>query len=239
MGILKRQYQSTMRRAYGHALAEARQALADGGRVLDCGAGSGHTFDRLGGIAPERYTGLEWSQDLVQAGSDRGLDIVAHDLNAPLPFADGAFRCVVSLSVVEHLLKGCAYLRDCRRVLDDAGTLIVLTPNISTYFSVLQLLLGRMTSSGPHPDSAALARTHFNVLNKAAAGQLDMEDDTPSHRHLVVFSYAVLKRFLRLAGFRQVRGTGFGYYPFPMATQPLLERVDPWHCHQIVFVARP
>ncbi|MCA8906940.1 MAG: class I SAM-dependent methyltransferase [Rhodospirillaceae bacterium] len=238
MGILKRQYHSTMRRAYGHALAEARRALAEGGRVLDCGAGHGQTFDQLGDIAPQRYTGVEWSPDLAEAGAARGLDIFPHDLNTPLPFEDGAFRCIVSLSVLEHLLKGCAYLRECRRVLGNGGTLVVLTPNIATYFSVLQLLLGRMTSSGPHPDSQVLAQTHFNVLSKAAAGQLDMEDDTPSHRHLVVFSYAVLKRFLRLAGFSDVRGAGFGYYPFPVAVQPLLERADPWHCHQMVFTAR-
>ena len=138
MGILKRQYHSTMHRAYGHALAEARRALAEGGRVLDCGAGRGQTFDQLGSIAPDRYTGVEWSPDLAEAGAARGLDIFPHDLNTPLPFEDGAFRCIVSLSVLEHLLKGCAYLRECRRVLGNGGTLVVLAA-----VAVLVVLAGR------------------------------------------------------------------------------------------------
>jgi len=58
------------------------------------------------------------------------------------------------------------------------------------------------------------------------------------HRHLVVFSYRVLKEYLKLIGFREVRGYGFGLYPFPNFMQPLLERIDPIHCHQMVFVAR-
>jgi hypothetical protein len=34
-----------------------------------------------------------------------------------------------------------------------------------------------------------------------------------------------------------VRGYGFGVYPFPNVMQPLLERLDPYHAHQMVFVA--
>jgi hypothetical protein len=58
------------------------------------------------------------------------------------------------------------------------------------------------------------------------------------HRHLVVFSYRVLKRYLGMLGFADVEGHGFGLYPFPNAVQPVLERMDPWHCHQMVFIAR-
>ncbi len=66
----------------------------------------------------------------------------------------------------------------------------------------------------------------------------DTETDTPVHRHLIVFSFRVLRQYLQMIGFQQVSGRGFGLYPFPKFTQPLLERLDPYHCHQMVFVAK-
>ncbi|MFT4582684.1 MAG: hypothetical protein ACI8XZ_002438 [Gammaproteobacteria bacterium] len=43
---------------------------------------------------------------------------------------------------------------------------------------------------------------------------------------------------LELAGFRDVKGYGFGLYPFPNFSQPILEKIDPCHCHQMVLVAK-
>ena len=57
--------------------------------------------------------------------------------------------------------------------------------------------------------------------------QSDAESDTPSHRHLIVFSYRALYSYLKLAGFKQIRGYGFGLYPFPNTIQPILEKIDP------------
>jgi hypothetical protein len=118
--------------------------------------------------------------------------------------------------------------------LQPGGKLVLLTPNIATYFTALNILRGRMPSSGPHPDSDALhAMNDFAV--KPATGTA--EGDTPTHRHLVVFSYSALRNYLKMAGFSRVDGRGFGYYPFPRFAQPALQKLDPWHCHQMVFVA--
>jgi hypothetical protein len=65
----------------------------------------------------------------------------------------------------------------------------------------------------------------------------DTESDTPVHRHLIVFSYRVLMQYLKMIGFSNVKGRGFGLYPFPRSMQPFLERLDPYHCHQMVMVA--
>lgn len=123
-------------------------------------------------------------------------------------------------------------------MLQHDGKLVLLTPNISTYFTALLILMGKMPSSGPHPDSDALLKNE--ELFKVSSDQLqpDTERDTPVHRHLVVFSYRVLRDYLKMIGFVEVRGYGFGLYPFPNFMQPVLERIDPYHCHQMVFVAR-
>lgn len=233
-------YRQTMASAYGKAYQLIGETTAADGLVLDCGAGSGSSFDRLQAVRPlgsGRYRGIEWDADLVLQARSRQLQVAQGDLNKTLPFGDAELVCVYGLSVLEHLLHPCHFLRECRRVLRPGGRLVLLTPNISTYFTVALLLAGRMPSSGPHPDSNALQR-HGEVFRVAAhAADASVEGDTPQHRHLIVFSFRVLRDYLRLLGFVDVRGYGFGLYPFPNWSQPVLQRIDPYHCHQMVFAA--
>jgi len=230
-----------MGHAYGLASREIVRALEHGGDCLDCGAAGGHWFEKLSelvGMDKSRYYGIEWNLDLVKDSVHKGLKIIHGDLNNDLPFESGKFTCVFALSVLEHLLNGCHFLKECHRVLQDKGTLILITPNISTYFTILLLLLGKMPSTGPHPDSAALVKKSelFKVSPKDMVP--DPESDTPVYRHLVVFSFRVLRSYLRSIGFSHVAGCGFGLYPFPNFMQPVLERIDPYHCHQMVFTAK-
>lgn len=94
-----------------------------------------------------------------------------------------------------------------------------------------------MPSSGPHPDSNALLKNEG--IFKVSSQQImpDAESDNPVHRHLIVFSYLVLKKYLKILGFNKISGHGFGLYLFPNFSQPLLEKIDPIHCHQMVFIA--
>jgi SAM-dependent methyltransferase len=233
LGYLAKLYRATMDDAYESAY---RAIIPTSGKVLDCGAGGGHAIRRLSAKGCEaQLVGVEWDPAWVEVAQSRGLDVREGDLNERLPFANGSFQGVLGLSVLEHILKPCHFIREAHRILEPGGRLVLLTPNIATWFTALNILRGRMPSTGPHPDSNAL-----HALNDYAVKpeiQLATEGDTPAHRHLVVFSYSALKAYLDLAGFSRVEGRGFGYYPFPRLLQPMLERLDPWHCHQMVFVA--
>lgn len=240
-GYFKNLYKRTMREAYRTAKEEIVASLRGGGAVLDCGANKGGMFDVLSQripLLPMQYFGIEWDRDCVDEGRKRGLQIVSADLNKEMPYESKMFSCVFGLSVLEHLLNGCRFLRECHRVLQLDGKLVILTPNISTYFTAALILAGKMPSSGPHPDSDALIKKEELFKVSSDHLQPDAERDTPLHRHLVVFSYRVLRDYLNMIGFVDVRGYGFGLYPFPKPIQPLLERIDPYHCHQMVFVAR-
>jgi SAM-dependent methyltransferase len=233
-------YRRTMRDAYATALKEVVSALTGGGRCLDCGAQGGQSYDAICREIPfssENYFGIEWNHASIRPGRQRGLSIIRGNLNDPLPYRDRSFACVFALSVLEHLTNGCRFILECRRVLQPHGQLILLTPNISTFFSIVQLLLGKMPSSGPHPDSSLLVANE-KPIQVSDNGPTDVEDAFPLHRHMVVFSYRVLKRYLRMVGFSDVKGFGFGLYPFPNSMQTVLERIDPYHCHQMVMVAR-
>ncbi len=230
-----------MREAYGRAFREIAASLDPASLVLDCGASTGSCFDELSsrcGIQPAQYRGLEWNGELAEQARTRGLQVERWDLNRGLPQADDTFTCVYGLSVLEHLLNGCRFMRDCRRVLKPGGSLVLLTPNISTYFTAALILAGKMPSSGPHPDSDALLSNQELFRVQSELIKSDTERDTPQHRHLVVFSYRVLREYLGMLGFTHVRGYGFGVYPFPNFLQPLMEKIDPFHAHQMVFVAQ-
>lgn len=230
-----------MAEAYSLAFDSIAAAMRGGGHVLDCGANTGGSLKRLQtlvDIDPSRYRGLEWNADCVREAQSKGLDVIQGDLNRPLTLGSDQFRCVFALSVLEHLLNPCAFIKECHRVLGPKGTLVILTPNISTFFTIALLLVGKMPSSGPHPDSNALLAGE--ELFKVSSPKLiqDAELETPVHRHLIVFSYRVLRRYLAMTGFSDVNGYAFGLYPFPNFLQPVLEKLDPYHCHQMVFVAR-
>lgn len=233
-------YTRTMTEAYRLAEAEIAESIAGGGNCLDCGAGEGGRYFNLqeSGVAKNQYTGIEWHDKSASIGRDRGLNLVTGDLNNRLPFASESFDCIFGLSVLEHLLNPCQYLREATRCLRPGGKLVLLTPNISTYFTIALLVAGKMPSSGPHPDSDMLIKNEELFKVRGDDRDVDTESETPVHRHLVVFSFKVLKKYLAMLEYKEIRGFGFGLYPFPNFTQALFERIDPYHCHQMVFIAQ-
>lgn len=229
-----------MHRAYDAAYRHIASSVDANSALLDCGANIGRTFDLISKrcqVTPNQYRGVEWNARCIEEGRNLGLNITHGDLNKGIPFESEAFSCVYALSVLEHLLNPCRFMKDCYRVLRPGGLLVLLTPNISTYFTAVLILLGRMPSSGPYPDSNELLKTGEIFKVSSEGPKFDTEDDTPVHRHLVVFSFRVLQNYLRMIGFSSITGRGFGLYPFPNFMQPLIERLDPFHCHQMVFAA--
>lgn len=103
-------------------------------RVLDAGCGSG-------------YGAAEFPRGAAVVGMDVSADAVAHARGAfgrpcveflrgaceALPFADGSFDLVAAFEVIEHLEHWRSLLTEARRVLREAGTLLVSTPNKAWY----------------------------------------------------------------------------------------------------------
>jgi SAM-dependent methyltransferase len=233
-------YHDAMARAYATAFAHLNAALARNAdaTLLELGAYDGGFIDdpRHHFRNRNHYKGLEWNAQAVQAAQTAGRNVRQADLNKPLPLEDASMDIVVALSVIEHLLNPCLCIHEAWRVLKPQGTLVMLTPNISTYFTMLQLLLGRMPSSGPHPDSSQLQQ--MNALYDVKKHTSNFASgDTPTHRHLVVFSYRSLKALLESLAPAQLKADAFGYYPFPAPLNRAMEALDPTHCHQMVFAA--
>ena len=134
----KNLYRRTMLEAYKLAHNEIGNALREASsNCLDCGAHNGHKYDTLQnmtGLQRDKYHGVEWNEALPLEAQEKGLNVTQGDLNSNLPFDSNSFDCVYGLSVLEHLLNPCKFLRESHRTLKDGGTLVILTPNISTVF---------------------------------------------------------------------------------------------------------
>ena len=104
----------------------AAAAMLPPGRVLDLGAGIGHSYELL---APRQSVAVDLNPRAL-AGQAR--ETVVADMRE-LPFADASFASVLSVHSIEHVPDPERALAEARRVLEPAGTAIFVTPNRLTF----------------------------------------------------------------------------------------------------------
>jgi SAM-dependent methyltransferase len=96
------------------------------GRVLDLGAGVGHSFTEL---APRETVGVDIDAEAL-AGQDR--ETVVADMRA-LPFSADSFSSVLGVHSVEHVPDAERVLAEAARVLEPDGACMLFTPNRLTF----------------------------------------------------------------------------------------------------------
>lgn len=96
------------------------------GRVLDLGAGVGHSYELL---APRESVGVDID---AQALEGQTRHTVVADMRS-LPFADGAFASVVAVHSLEHVPDPQSVVAEASRVVDVRGAVVFVTPNRLTF----------------------------------------------------------------------------------------------------------
>ena len=133
-------------RRFERTREEVAAALLPGGEaLLDIGCGTGELVARAAGRYG-RVVAADISPAVVSAAHAGRGDVatwVVLDASRPLPFADGSFTTIVSLSTLQYLFDPAAFLRDAHRLLRPGGTLLVETPNMAYLPQRLRLLAGR------------------------------------------------------------------------------------------------
>jgi glycosyltransferase involved in cell wall biosynthesis len=205
---------------YASSHTYAIDAVPDGARVLDLGAGPG-------GVAGElRKKGCTITAVDAHAHAsepDSGVTCLVQDLDQPLALDVAPFDHILLLDVIEHVRDPERFLDDLRNRFDfDTRTLILTTPNVAFVAQRVMLLLGQ--------------------FNYGKAGILD-------RTHTRLFTFRSLRRLLLDAGFRNLRVRGVPA-PFPkvlgdgrvgraaLALNQALIRVLPtWFSYQIFVQA--
>jgi SAM-dependent methyltransferase len=145
--------------------------------VLDVGCGDG-MVSRLFLETGCRALGVDLVPEFAQQAAEKGIETKTADVTRDgLPFSEGEIDVVYAGALIEHLYDPEFFLRECYRVLTDAGLLLLSTPNIASLTSRLRMLLGR----GP--------KFYTSALSWEFGG------------HIRIFTAGTLKRLLEESGF--------------------------------------
>ena len=118
------------------------------GRLLSVGCEPGHVEILLKEFyGYPQVAGLSYraSPEFTRRMAKFDIPILECDVERePIPEADGAFRSVVFLEVLEHMFAGVPHaLAEMRRALAPGGSLVLSTPNLAQFRNRVKLLKGK------------------------------------------------------------------------------------------------
>jgi methionine biosynthesis protein MetW len=195
---------------------------APGARLLDLGCNDGtFTVELARRIGAGEARGVEFVAALAAEAAARGVQVISHDLNEPLPYDAESFDVVHSNQVIEHLEKTDVFLKEIRRVLAPNGFAIVSTNNLASWHNVFSLVLG-MQPTPCHVSDEVVVGNRFDPKR-------GREHPEKGFTHLRVFAYDGLKELLELHGLAVDELVTSGYYPLPPRAANVLCRLDRRH----------
>ena len=104
-----------------------------GKRTLDIACGEGYGAAALAKAGASSVVGIDISPEVCEhARRKYGLDARPGDAQA-IPLPDRSVDLVVSFETIEHVERPDVFVRECARVLEPDGTLVVSTPNRVVY----------------------------------------------------------------------------------------------------------
>jgi len=114
-------------------LSDAGLRHFGGKKILDLGCGSGH----LCALAASERAATVVGIDLVEPAAKASWQFLKMDLDSPswsdqLAFT-GPFDLILAFDIIEHMASPFQFLRGCRKILNPAGTLVVTTPNLTSW----------------------------------------------------------------------------------------------------------
>jgi methionine biosynthesis protein MetW len=196
--------------------------------VIDLGCFNGAFTQELAAAArATRTVGVEWLEEHAAQARARGIEVVAADLNEPLPFEDGSFDLVHTNQLIEHLRSTDLFVRELARITAPDGRIIVSTNNLASWHNIASLTLGFQ----PLP---AHVSDEVHVGNPLDPRRGQRHADA-GQTHLRVFTTRALRELAAENGLKVTAERLNGYYPLPPTVARAASRIDPLHAAFIVL----
>lgn len=112
------------------------------GRVLDVGCADGRLGKTLNENGWYSY-GIDHNFQNVKLALQKSIISTLGDLSSSLPFRDNSFDVIVAFEIIEHLVDTGRFLKECFRILNKNGFLILTTPNLTSLSNRIRLLFGK------------------------------------------------------------------------------------------------
>jgi len=224
---LARIFRATERANYNAMVALAESCTSN--NLLDCGCSDGSFTIRLAAACgAHEVWGIESVEERIAEAERRGVRVVRHDLNLPLPFERDAFDLVHANQLLEHLHGTDAFVRELIRILRPGGHLLLSTNNLASWHNIFSLVLGMQ----PPPMHVSSEVVLGNILDPLRGHRFGSKEDS----HLRIFSFVGLRDLLLHHGLTVDRLRTVGYYPFPPAVARWLTAMD--RRHGVFLVAK-
>lgn len=126
----KREYAGIRENSARHTHAVAAGLLSEDNdvrKVLDIPCGEGAFTQRLRDMGFDVY-----AADCAKIMRVSDAKFVVCDMNVPLPYRAGSMDAIACIDGIAHTERPFDFVRECRRVLQEQGILVISTPNISS-----------------------------------------------------------------------------------------------------------
>lgn len=150
--------------------------------------------------------GLDINKQSIVFAKKNEIKVKFGDIEKKWSYANNSFDIVIASQIIEHLVDTDHLLRESKRVLRKNGLLIIITPNLASWFNRLLLLLGYQpffTEVSTIDKTLGLTFTRKLTKVRKPLG------------HLRLFTLGALKDLVELHGFHlyQAKGLEFVFFP--------------------------
>lgn len=172
--------------------------------LIDIGCGSGYLLDEL---AKKLDKTTLWGIDVYENSGKKAWKYKKADITGPLPFKSSTFDSIILGEVIEHVPDPDFLLKECYRILNKKGTLIISTPNLVSWANRMLVLAGIQPIFTETSTEVNLGR-YFKVLGQGEKTQ----------GHLKIFTYKSLEELLVREKFKLKDRYGVPFFfPFPLS----------------------
>jgi len=183
-------------------------------KILDIACG----VSVLGKTFGNNVSGIDMNKEAVKASLKNGIKAKYGDVEKRWAYPDNYFDIVIASHIIEHVVNPDHLLLEAKRVLKKNGRIIVITPNLASWFNRLLLLLGFQPF---FTEVSTLDKTLGLLFTRRLGGSRS------TLGHLRIFTPNALRDILKLHGFKIVKkgSTEFGSFP------PILAHIDRVFAH--------